>query len=91
MEPGIDIRRRSDGSIDTSHYEAIARADRLATVRRHMGAGLASMGRLGSWLAHVGTEFRGTVGLSPQTDSARRASGMQPTRTITKVTTAKGA
>ena len=46
MDPGIDIRRRKDGSIDVEHYLRIARAERRAALRGGTWAIVTALGRL---------------------------------------------
>lgn len=53
MEPGIDIRRRADGSIDIDHYASIARVERIATTRR---CAWAIIGLPSNFLSRVATK-----------------------------------
>jgi hypothetical protein len=72
MEPGIEIRRRSDGSIDIAHYETLARAERIATVRRCVRLMLTLPRCLAHWLARPRHDAR-TQRLSPETELGSRA------------------
>ena len=50
MDPGIDIHRRADGSIDIDRYIRRARADRDASLKRCVWAAIALPGGLLRWL-----------------------------------------
>ena len=58
MEPGIDIHRRADGSIDIEHYLRDARAYRAAALKQCAWSVVALPGRLLRWIARLGTNLR---------------------------------
>lgn len=57
MEPGIDIRRRKDGSIDIGHYLTIARDEREAALRRGVWALVTAPGRLRRGIVTISAEL----------------------------------